>query len=66
VWQLSEAPAVPCQLCGAVHDLGAMLAIDPDVPLDPVPSPSQIVALIGRLDLSGPAPRLSAARFAGA
>jgi hypothetical protein len=57
---------VPCQLCGEVHDIGAALAIGPENQFDPMPSPLQVVALTGRLDLSGPSPRLAAARIAEA
>ena len=65
-WQLSEGPAVPCQLCGQMHDIGAAIAVAPDAPFDPVPSSSQAVALTGRLDLQGITPRLVVARIAGA
>jgi hypothetical protein len=65
-WLLGEGPAVPCQLCGEMHDIGATLVVAADAPFDPVPSPAQAVALTGRLDLAGPAPRLVAARLAGA
>jgi hypothetical protein len=65
-WLIGEGPAVPCQLCGEMHDIGATMAVTTDKPLDPVPSPAQAVALIGRLDLAGTAPRLVAARLSGA
>lgn len=65
-WLLGEGPAVPCQLCGEMHDIGATLAVAADAPFDPMPSPAQAVALTGRLDLTGPAPRLVAARLAKA
>jgi hypothetical protein len=65
-WLIGEGPAVPCQLCGEMHDIGATMAVTADKPFDPVPSPAQAVALIGRLDLNGAAPRLLAARLGGA
>jgi hypothetical protein len=65
-WLLGEGPAVPCQLCGEMHDIGATLTLALEAPLDPVPSPSRAVAIAGRLDLSSLAPRLIAARLAGA
>jgi hypothetical protein len=65
-WLIGEGPAVPCQLCGEMHDIGATMAVAADTPFDPVPSPAQAVALSGRLDLTGPAPRLTAARLSGA
>jgi hypothetical protein len=65
-WLIGEGPAVPCQLCGETHDIGATMAVTADKPFDPVPSPAQAVALIGRLDLNGAAPRLLAARLGGA
>jgi hypothetical protein len=59
-WRLSEAPAMPCQLCGAGHDEGPAVLVRPE----PLPAflPVEAVAVSGRVDLSGGAPRLVDAR----
>ena len=59
-WRLSEAPAMPCQLCGAGHDDDPAVLVRPVAPLDL--SPLQAVAVVGRVELSGGAPRLIDAR----
>src|SRR5438874_1829773 len=59
-WRLSEAPAMPCQLCGAGHDDGPAVLVRPVPPPDV--SPLQAVAVVGRVELSRGAPRLIAAR----
>jgi hypothetical protein len=59
-WRLSEAPAMPCQLCGAGHDDGPAVLVRPVPPPDV--SPLQAVAVIGRVEFWGGAPRLVDAR----
>jgi hypothetical protein len=59
-WRLTEAIAMPCQLCGAGHDDGPVVLVRPVQPPDL--SPLQAVAVIGRVDLSGGVPRLIEAR----
>ena len=59
-WRLTEAIAMPCQLCGAGHDDDPAVLVRmvqaPDL------SPLQAVAVVGRVDFSGAAPRLIDAR----
>jgi hypothetical protein len=59
-WYLSEAPAMPCQLCGAGHAEGAALVVQPEQAPDVLPV--QAVAVTGRIDISGGMPRLLDAR----
>jgi hypothetical protein len=60
-WYLSEAPAMPCQLCGAGHAEGGAVAVRPERAPDVLPV--QAVAVTGRVDLSGGTPRLFDARI---
>ena len=50
-WQLAEGPAMPCQLCGATHDIGAALTIEPVAPPDPSWTPLQAVTVRGTIDV---------------
>jgi hypothetical protein len=59
-WLFSEAPAMPCQLCGAGHAEGVALVVRPEQAPDVLPV--QAVAVTGRVDLSQGTPRLVDAR----
>lgn len=61
---LTEQPPMPCQLCGATHDLGASLAVRTAQP-DAGALPVREVAVTGRLELS-PTLRLVDARIEAA
>jgi hypothetical protein len=62
-FDLYEAPAAPCQLCGMIHDAGANIEVETHVPADA--NMMKMIEVAGRIEATPDrAPRIIAAEAA--